>query len=282
MYENLFKTSMTLISFKINRNLKWLLSFLLPKSVQIQLIHWKNNNFYFQLYKVCVVTVPYCMNCVLTVLCWSLYFQIFLFFCCYGTVVSCNSEVQCHTLVFSPSAPPKPGFQSFRTSITRFLALPNLQNQVFSPSEPPNQGFQFFRTSITRFSVLPHLQTRFLALPNLHNQVFSPSEPQKPNLSPFGSSMTRVSAVPTSRIVYVQPRFHVHDLNHEYFMYIRVFMNMIWITNTLCRTVLSCTWPELRIVYVQPRFHVQDLNCWYFMYSRVIMYITKIKNFSCT
>ena len=105
MYENSFKTSITLISFKINRNLKWLLSFWLSKSVQIQLIHWKNNNFYFQLYKVCVVTVPYCMNCVLTVLCWSLYFHIFLFFCCYGTVVSCNSEVQCHTLVWYPPPP---------------------------------------------------------------------------------------------------------------------------------------------------------------------------------
>ncbi len=97
----------------------------------------------------------------------------------------------------------------------------------------------------------------------------------KPNFSPFGSSMTRVSAVPTSRIVYLQPRFHVHDLNHEYFMYIRVFMNMIWITNTLCRTVFSCTWPELRIVYVQPRFHVHDLN-----HVELFMYINCAKKVS--
>ena len=83
------------------------------------------------------------------------------------------------------------------------------------------------------------------------------------------------------RIFYVQPRLHVHELKHEYFMYNRGFMYMSWITNNSCTsavhvhdlmhdslrtTMFSCAWPESRIIDVQPWF----------------MYMTCITNISCT
>ena len=88
-----------------------------------------------------------------------------------------------------------------------------------------------------------------------------------------------------SRIFCVQPCFHVHQLNDEYFMYNRGYMYMSWSTNILCTTAVLCTWVESRIihvqalfmymtwctiVYVQPCFHVHGHNQEWFLYINYV------------
>ena len=100
------------------------------------------------------------------------------------------------TLIFLTLSQIRNQILFFRNSKTMFSALPHLQNNIFSPFAPPKPGFRRFGNTNTMFSMLPqHLknvfsssasvkpcflpfrtsETRFLFLPQLRYQVFIPS-----------------------------------------------------------------------------------------------------------
>ena len=60
--------------------------------------------------------------------------------------------------VSSPPEPSKRCIQSFRTSTSGFKPLWTFKTMFFSPSEPPKPGSKRFRTSKTRFQALPNIQ----------------------------------------------------------------------------------------------------------------------------